>query len=185
MFDPAAPVPQWSYHETAPTPQTIYPERFSDHSSGSGYEHQHSHLPMPEPPQFASNYSTPNLGPGYLRPPLPLTPINTHSHHQRTNTNSSTTTTQSSSSPVTPAPYYVPNNGYPTPSYSPAALLPVHHHTESPTLAPEYSMSSAGKIDPLVGLGIALPSQAPMRLEAPIDMNLGLQMDQLYTSASY
>lgn len=174
MFDTAAPVPQWSYNETAPTPQTSYPEHSNDHVVGF--------QPLLDPPQLSSNYSTPNVGSGYLRPPIPLTPINTQ--HHRTNTNSSTTTTQSSSSPATPAPYYM-TNGYPTPSYSPATLLPFQQTNDSPTLAPEFSMSSAGKFDPLIGLGINLPSNAPVRQEAPLDMHLGLQMDQLYTTATY
>ena len=82
--------------------------------------------------QLNTSWSMPNVASSYLRPPMPLTPLSTKSHHRAV----------SHHSPITPANLY---HNY-QPVFSPSPLT----QSISPTLAPEMSMSHKD----LVGLGI-------------------------------
>ncbi|CAD6588764.1 MAG: hypothetical protein TREMPRED_005151 [Tremellales sp. Tagirdzhanova-0007] len=83
-------------------------------------------------PQLHTSWSMPNVASSYLRPPMPLTPLSTKSHHRAASTHT----------PMTPA------NIHHTYQYAfqPSPLT----QSVSPTLAPEMSMPHKD----LVGLGI-------------------------------
>lgn len=130
---------------------------------------QHLHMQLPSHAnsgqQAPTSYSTPPLHQsGYLHPILPVTPLNNkgqqqahvyNTHPQYTDRSKTMSTSTNGSIPNTPAPpYFTSQSGYPTPVYSPLNLHPHSRDNNSPTLAPEYSLSQ--QKDPLVGLGIGI-----------------------------
>lgn len=129
------------------------------------HPHMHLHSHAKSVHQLPNTYSTPpQAQSGFLHPVQPVTPLNykaqsqvhlNTTHSQYTGRSNTLSVSTNGSIPNTPAPpYYTSQGGYPTPVYSPLTLHPHSRDNNSPTLAPEYSLSQ--QKDPLVGLGIGL-----------------------------